>query len=229
MFPSDAALAPIDRMVRYLAVFQRFFCAVIHYSETGDRAGVLLGGRLADALHNVPAMLRHCEANSVYSPDYMDAWMQEFPRAISRMAAPTRIIRDARAVLSPERAALDLQLRTDLTDVDLAPVRSMGVYLQWLCEACVYMRLMQNYGARSLLAWKDLDAAWSLAAEAQAEYNRSMASVLLPVPNALVHWQSFDEDRFFREALNDAEKLPDDRRSEWKTFLNEKAATCRGV
>ncbi len=60
-------------MVRNLARFQRFFEATIDYRQRGDIPGMLLSGRLADSLHNVPGMLWHRDSHAFWSSEEIDA------------------------------------------------------------------------------------------------------------------------------------------------------------
>lgn len=69
----NAQPAPAQELVRFLAVFHRFLTATEGYSTRADRSGVLLGGWLADALHNVPFLLRHYSLDAWHSPAKMDA------------------------------------------------------------------------------------------------------------------------------------------------------------
>lgn len=81
--------APPEEMVRYLAAFRRAFSAIAAYTEKRDRAGLLLGGYLADALHNVPSMLWHCDESEWHNPRDMRAWLEyEFFDRLRSLSAP---------------------------------------------------------------------------------------------------------------------------------------------
>ena len=225
MLPVEPKPAPTIVFVRYMATFQRFFTAVRDYTHQGDKAGMLLGGYLADALHNVPAMLWHCDPQGWFNPTSMEEWMQEFAEELWEKAAPPRLIDESRRILSPVGAIQELQLRDDLTDVSLAPLLQMRVYLDWLSDACLSMRFMRNCGSRPPTVWRDLEQAWldkTEQAEGQATFNEVWASVLLPVPHAFVHWDSFDEEQFHIDALCIVDRLPPADRDAWVKYLKGK-------
>ena len=152
MLNREPLLAPAPVLLRCLAVFHRFFTAVEDYSRADDKAGMLLIGYLADALHNVPGMLWHCDKADVWrTPDSMDAWMLDFPDHIRKKAAPERIIADGERILSAENSAQTLGARAgvaDIVDLDLCPLREMRLYLDLIYHACLSMRMMRNYGRR---------------------------------------------------------------------------------
>lgn len=68
-------LAPPEALVRYLAPFRRAFAAVATYARRRDRGGLLLGGYVADALHNVPAVLWRYDESAWHAPAAMRDWL----------------------------------------------------------------------------------------------------------------------------------------------------------
>jgi len=230
MFPAESKLAPPFLLVRYLAVFQRFFAVVIDYTQAGDKAGMLLAGYLANALHNVPRMLWHCDPQDWLSPTDMGVWMAEFSQGLAERDAPQHLIVDSKRILSAVGTAQEFQLRDDLVDMDLAPLPKMCVYLDWLYSAFLYIRSFRNYGSYQLSSWRDLEKTWSdnaEAAERMANFCAVIASVLLPVPRALVQWKQFDEASFLDQVIRAAERLPAEDREAWIQYTNEKARQLR--
>jgi hypothetical protein len=217
-------------LVRYLAVFHRFLAAIVEYTDKDDKAGMFLGGWLADALHNVPSMLWFTEAGAYHNPTNMDIWVEVFPGKIQSRAAPERLVEESKDILSAEGGAQELGLADDLADLDFAVLPRLRVYLDMLYRACLSMRRMLNYGTRPSVVrqalenvldlyhlsvtgevyrpytytpWKGLERAWTAEAQVQADANRRIAEVLLPVPQALVRWSAFDEAEF-RSTVQDA-------------------------
>ncbi len=231
MLAVDLQLAPTPTLVRYLAVFQRFLDAVVDYTHDGDKLGMLLGGWLADALHNVPGMLWHCDPNAWHNPAGMDAWMNEFPERMREKSAPERLVADSRRILSAESGTQALGLRDDVADLDLAPLPKMCIYLNLLYDACLSMRFLRNVRRRSSPAiWQGVEQAWSEMAEqadAQAHFNGVIASVLRPVPAALVRWGSFDAEQFYNEALKAADLFPQKDRETWISYFMAMAKPSR--
>lgn len=219
MFNREPNLAPLPDMVRYLAIFHRMFGAMDGYFRARDKEGILLGGWLADAMHNVPGMLWSCTADSWFTPASISEWLNEFVENLSAMDAPQRLQADAQRICSMENSAAVLELREDLTDADFAPLPEMKSYLHRLYGACVTMRLIRNRGnspfkqantpeARQRIRdmdpadrppyhpWHNLEQIWTPDADMQAEYNQRIVTLLLPVPKALVHWDRFDVEEF---------------------------------
>jgi len=229
-FPAEPKLASTNVMVRYLAAFQRFFAAVIDYAREGDKAGILLGGYLADKLYDVPAMLWHGDPEDWFDPIGMEIQTQHFLEDIEMWEAPQRLLDRSRRILWVPDGVQELQLREDLTDVDLAPLPNMRAYLNWLYDACLYICMIRKVGSRQFAVWDHLEEAWSENAEEagrMANFNAVIASALLPVPKALVQWTEFNEEQFLDQALRAAERLPIDDRQAWIQYTNAQARQLR--
>jgi hypothetical protein len=250
MLSKEPQLAPAPVIVRYLAVFQRALIAIQDYTRNGDKPGMLLGGWLADALHNVPAMLWHSSHASEHTPEAMDIWMNSFPDMLIKRAAPARLVEDSRRIVSAEGAAHELGLREDLTDLELASLPKMREYLNMIYEACVLMRGMRNYGTPPFTPleaqenvrnvtpgvneqmsnrlvytpWSGLEYAWTEDAQTHAVFNGRMATLLQPVPQALVHWVQFDRAQWVRTVLEAIADLPDDHQQWWRSFFIPQAS-----
>ena len=248
MLAHDPQLAPDAVLVRYLALFHRFLSAVVEYTWDGDKPGILMGGYLADALHNVPSMLWYTGEDAYYTPVIMNRRMENFPEQIWERAAPERLVEDSRHILSAEGGARELGLCNDLADLHLAPLPRMRIYLNLLYRACLSMRLMINHGTRPspvrqmvenaldtyhlfvtgkvysgrqypYTPWKGLEHAWTKEAQVQANANRQVAEVLLLVPHALVQWPRFDEAQF-RTLVREADAVKlEQERGVWNVFL----------
>ena len=197
----DPQIAPPAAFLRYIAVFHRAFVAIDDYTRRGDRPGMLLGGWLADALHNVPSLLWHYSPDGWHSPQNTDAWLTAFPGKMQRRGAPEDVVRDSERIVAHGGEAHELGIRDDLGDFDLAPTESLDTYLETIYLAFLSMRVMRNYGARPHATWQGLEQVWTERADAQAAFNGLMASVLLPVPSGLVRWGQFDKAAFRHAAL----------------------------
>lgn len=221
MLSQEPQLAPAPLLACYLARFRRFFAAVIDYTQQGDKAGMLLGGHLADALHNVPTLLWHCDAADWFNPVDMEAHIQDFAEMLMEKDAPERIVANSRRILSAEYGAQELGLRPDLADADIAPLPEMRLYLSRLRDACLMMRFMRNCGSHPSSPWNGLEQSWALKAEraeAQAAFNQATALALLPVPAALLQWKRFDEPAFHNGVAAAACLLPEADRAEWVAY-----------
>jgi hypothetical protein len=209
MFTSEPNLAPLQEIVRYLAMFERMFEAMDSYFRAGDKDGILLGGWLADALHNVPDTLWNCTSRTGYTLEETQAWLINFVEGLRRKEAPERILSDAQCILSSEHSAAVLGLRDDLTDVDLAPLAGLNTYLYRLYYACVELRAMINHGNNPLRnlprplvfrpkykPWDNLESVWTSDADELAASHSLLVAVLRPLPQALVKWSDFDAEGY---------------------------------
>jgi hypothetical protein len=88
-------MAPPDELVRYLAIIRRTFVAIEDSAATGDRDRLLLALWAADAIHNVPSMLRHYSPDHWHSPDEIARWMRGFQRQVRGYDAPRESSRNA--------------------------------------------------------------------------------------------------------------------------------------
>ena len=245
MLAPEPQLAPASEWARYLAVFHRAFAAIEDYTRRQDKAGILLGGYLTDALHNVPAMLFHYSDNDWHMPARTGAYIAALPEQVQKRGAPDRIVEDCRRIVADTSTAQELGLREDLTDLDLAPLPKMREYLNCLYEACVDMRLIRNYGSRpsalqetvenittlvtgqtvtnrSYTPWKGLERVWNAEADAQADYNGHLAAALRAVPSGLVQWSRFDEAKFRQTVLDTTGQLLAINRPAWTQFFAPK-------
>ncbi len=245
MLTQDPQLVPADILVRYLATFQRFLTATIAYNRTGDKAGMLLVGHLAGKLRNVPEMLWHYD-DYYRSPAMVSRWVGETAGGIRAVGAPERLVQDCERIFSTEDGATDLGLRKNLADIDLAPLPDMREYLDLLYHACLSMMRMTTHGTRpslmrrvvdkifsvyhdkrtfryywrSVKPWQGLERAWTAKAQADADANRRIAEILLPVPQGLAQWSNFDEDRFRNTVCETAQSASELERLLWSGFLN---------
>jgi hypothetical protein len=224
MLPENIELAPASELVRYLAIFQRAFVAIENYTRTEDKAGMLLGGWIADALHNVPGLLINYSPDAWYNPVRMDEWMHDFPEEMEERELPPHLVRDCRAIFARAGTAQELQLQDDLSDIDIAPPPKMRGYLTILYHACLGMRLIRRYGHRSHTPWKGLESLWTDEADERAEDNSLTVQMLCPLPKGLVHWSQFDEARFRQAGLNLVSHRSLEEQEAWANFLDPEAA-----
>ena len=207
MFPIEPDPAPINEYVRYLAIFQRTFAARIDYTQKGDIEGVWLSGWLEDTLHNVPAMLWNCSHDDWYAPKKMNEWIQTFPVIVREWQVPKRLVEETERILSLENGTVELGLREDLADIDLAPFPELHDCLEMLYDGCIYMRRRRM--------WKDLERYRSVEEKEHIEYCRKLSTVLLPLPKGLLHWSQFDKEVFNKTGM---ELIGEDWASYWSKF-----------
>jgi len=199
--------APPEQIVRYLAVFRRAFEAIARYAEERDREGMLYGGYLADALHNVPIILRRYAPNGWWKPQEIETWLWRiFPAHLRELGAPLRVLEANAAIFASEGMEAALGLQADRSDLNLAPDADQTRLLHLLYQTCLEMRPLMNYGNRREFAvipflrsrripFRDLASVWTDTAEELAQWNGRAARALASVPLALVRWQDFDEER----------------------------------
>jgi len=130
----DNPIAPLPVMVRYLAIFRRTFAFTADSADPSTPERVLLGGYLADALHNVPDMLwRYNEEASYQTPRDLEVWItQGTPHRLLDHGASESVLAECRRIvgISPAAAAEELHLHSDLANVDLAPRERLSGYLK---------------------------------------------------------------------------------------------------
>ena len=199
-----------------MAVFQRAFAAIDEYALAGDKQGMLFGGWLANALHNVPGVLQYYSDDASLNAQRITNRLEVLPERLRTSNAPERLITDCNRILSECDAARDLGLKEDLSDIDLAPDTDMCLYLDILYEACLVMRLTENCSSKSDNRWADLDNSWSAWAYEQAKLSGLIASTLRTLPSGLVKWNEFDRKAFRRNACKASRHIPRAERFLWK-------------
>jgi hypothetical protein len=217
----DPKLAPPDEMVRYLATFRRFLDSVVAHSERHDLPGLLLDGYLADALHNLPAMLWHYDETSWHAPSQMRTWLERDFLEWLRQWAPPELVEHAGRVLAAAGAPEVLGLPGGPEQLRLPPLESLGACLDVLHTACVTIRSLRNLAGN----WSREGGPWAnlkhvtAAEEKRATAMGELARVLLPVPAAIVSWPTFDRAAFGREVR--APRVPASWREWLDCFLTE--------
>lgn len=229
--PDDIMLAPAPDMVRYLAIFHRAFTVCAGYKENKDPYEAVLGGELADALHNVPSLLwSYRESKEWNSPSQMDAWVRhEVVAGLQKYGAPERIIALCSRVVSPEGTAAVFGLRDDLSDLHLAPQDTLDRCLTVLRQACLTLRVMRNFdndgdtsvprNKREYAPWRDLETVWTSEADTWGLFCAYLAQALLRVIAGIVHWKTFDEDAWLQEARTVKALVPEQFRDAWEAQL----------
>jgi hypothetical protein len=213
--PDLPSIAPPADLVRYMAFFHRAFAAIDDYTVAGDKQGMLLGGWLADALHNVPGVLQHYSDDSSQNALHMTNRIEVLPNRLLNSNAPERLITDCTRILSETDTARDLGLQDDLSDIDIAPDTEMILYLHILAKACIYMRMAGNCESKSENRWEDLDSSWNKWAYNQAKLSGLVASTLRTLPSGLVKWSEFDRNAFRRHVLNATINVPRPKQLYW--------------
>lgn len=213
-------LAPAPEMVRYLAIFHRAFTVSAGYKENKDPYEAVLGGELADALHNVPSLLWDYKEKGRHSHSQI-----RFVEALQKYGAPERIIALYSYVASTEGTAAELGLREDLSDICLAPQDALDRYLRVLHQACLALRVMRNFdndgdtslprNEREYAPWRNLETIWTTEADEWGTFCSHLAQAFLPLIAALVRWNTFDEDLWLQEASAAKTLVPEQFRKSW--------------
>jgi hypothetical protein len=193
------SIAPLPELVRYLAAFSRALTAIQRWSQTDDRQGMLLGGYVANSLHNVPGHLRYYEPDAYLSFFPCDPGVPQSPWGNEQL--PPRLAEDWAHIFSEGDDLAELGLAADLGNLDFAAPRQAVRCLDALYQGCLSMRLMRNNNGGHPIAWNDVDARWTERAERDGRLNGSLAEVLRPVPSAIVRRGDFNERQFRREIL----------------------------
>jgi hypothetical protein len=198
-----AIRAPLPELIHYLAVFHRALLAVEAFGNVGDVQGMLMGGHLADALHNVPPMLWSYADSSTHTPASTAAWLRRFPGELARMGAPPELVDKCRQILFDADDAGDLGLAKDLRDLDVAPPAKLKTYLDEFEGWCLGMRAYPShfdapcFGGPCTAQARDAAALLGLAAGAMKD-----------LPAGLVRWRHFDEAAFRAGMEGYLERLP---------------------
>lgn len=191
----ETTLAPMRELVHFLAVFHRAFLTIQEAAVNHDREAMLLGGGVANALHNVPSRLIHHDPTGSH---HIDDRPEAYP-CIVRQHAPSRIAALCTHIFSSDGDPEELGLSPDLSDLHLAPPEKFDEYVYILYRACLGIRLMGNHGDIEPL-WLTPKPNWYQSADEQGVFYGQLAHLLQPIPAGLVHWDQFDEEAFWRAA-----------------------------
>lgn len=224
--PNEMKLAPIPEIVRYLAVFHRAFTVIANYKDKNpDEA--LLGGYLADALHNVPTVLWNYDEANWDKPSETDHWISlGLPHMVAGYGAPEPIVALCSQVVTKKGVAAELGLSDDLSNLDLSPPDALSRYTVVIHLLCLTLRMVRNDGnytivslpgqERRLTPWRDLAALWTSEADEYSLYCAYLAQTFLPVFPALVRWKTFDEDVWLQEASLAKTLVPEPFHDGWE-------------
>ena len=211
--------APPEEMVRYLAPLRRALGSVVAHAAKRDRAGLLLDGYVADALHNVPSMLWHYDEASWHRPSRMRLWLERgFPETLRRMAAPPGLVEEAQRIVAQAGASDVLGLPGGPEQVRLPPLDRLRVCLERLYRACVTIRGLRNMGAwpeRGWPPWIGLDEQVTAEDDEFGAACDEIARAFVPLPAAVVSWPTFEEQAFEHELLAHSELGPARWRGWW--------------
>ena len=217
--------APAPEMVRYLAMLHRAFKVTASYKETRNPEEALLGGELANALHNVPSLLRNYSESAWQKPSEVNNWIRTiFPQHIANLGAPEEIITLCGRVISRERTAEELGLQDDLLDLSLAPPDVLNRYLNLLVDTCVSVRRLSSFGNWKAdvppgkiypQIWRDLKSIMTDESDELGLYCAHLAETVLPVIPALVRWESFDEAAFQKSVTATKALIPERFQKYW--------------
>jgi len=224
-------------MVYYLAVFARAFNATARYAEARDRDGMLFCGELADALHNVPTLLRDWreDRSKYHTPEAMRHWVgAAFPERIAASRLPEHIRQQCRAILDPEGVAATLGLVGDLSDLDLdlAPPAKLAAYFGLLYRACLNIRYLRGHGDLSnvlISRWERWQADVRSRGHEREAYLGQLAASTAIVPCGLVRWCAFDESAFFQHLRAEGEVMQPDWARQWQHFFDRHLLAAEGA
>jgi hypothetical protein len=185
--------APHDVLLWYLAIFHRLFSAMENAAAEGDREAMWVCQWAADALHNVPAMLRRYERTSEWhDPARFERQIKRFPRFLVRLGGPGRVRALAAKLVSRRGIEEELGLKPDGSDLDLAPDDELDCGLQRLYDYCLDTRHRCPWQALSEPdGWRD--------SEFQGRNNGLLGAVAKRLPRGLVRWSTFDLQQFEAE------------------------------
>ncbi len=210
-------LAPVPEIVRYLAIFHRAFKLVASYKDNKNPDVALLGGFLADALHNVPRLLQNYDEAEWYKPSEMDQWIgRGVPRMVRGYGAPVYVVTLCENIVSDRNCAQEIGLLADLSDLIIAPPGTRERYLSLLYQACVGIRVLRNYGNRGDSPWRDLKNNWTDRANERSLLFSCLAQALLPAIIALVQWDLTSDDTFQRQIAVTKTLVPERYRDNWE-------------
>lgn len=223
-------LAAAPEMVRYLALFHRAFGVTAGYKEDRNPNEALLGGYLANALHNLPGILRNYDEDRWNNPGDIERWAKRgMPKMIAGYGAPEAVISLCSRVVSPEGTAAELGLSDDLSDLNLAPSDAFDYYLTQFYYTFLTVRMLRNHGnkgdtslpsqGRRYSPWHDLRQNWTDRADEKAMLCACIAQALLPVIAGLVRWNTFEEDLWLQEARLAKASVPERFHNAWEAQL----------
>jgi hypothetical protein len=199
-------LAPPRVMARYLAVFERSLQFIKRAGERLDRDEMLLGGYLADTLHNVPAFLTRYECDEWHRAERFASTLAYAPEEPECNGAPPRIVEACRRLFTADLQPGELGLDPDLQDLCLAPPARLAAYLEFLYNVCLTVRLIRNYGFprdrsdEPPCFWNTSDENWQPKGEEAGRHNHLLAAIALPTPQGLLNWKRFNEAQFLEHA-----------------------------
>ena len=205
---TEICIAPTLELIRYLCLFHRVFEAMQMFMKAQDEDGIVLMAWIADAIHNVPAMLWRYDATfdpacRGWAKSTAD-WMIAFPQVVGECMPPAHIMAACEAIFSDQNTAAELGLSDDFHDLDLAPPEKLATYIDLCYHACLAIRWRQI--ART--PWRQKDPHWS----DQQAYTMSLmgkiAELLVLLPYGLTHWHDVDEEAFTQAARQHWENWP---------------------
>ena len=202
-------VAPPTVLSTNLPMLKRAFLVLRDCNRSRDEAGVLFANNLAEFFHNVPAsLLHHDEARR---GSWQEGWMENVrPVRGFRRSAPARFHPLCDFVFGvPESIGSDLSVSDS---PDLAPETKCILYLE-----------MMSFGFLSMrgLRWR------SSVPKRFRDYGpvcAQLADVLHVLPDALLHWRSFDEGHFWDEARACRRLIPRKHREWWDGFFRDPAS-----
>lgn len=190
--PTEVNIIATPELIRYLALFHRFFATMRAYVRDQDEDGIVLITLIADALHNVPDML--WRRNSKDDTERMADWIKGYPLGLRNSAPPARILTTCDAIISLEGVAAELGLTDDLSNLDLAPPEAIAAHVDLFYHACLEIRWRHRH------PWSTGNAHWEERREGTKLAMEKLAEILADVPTGLVHWHQFDEAGFAQKA-----------------------------
>ncbi|BDI34013.1 hypothetical protein CCAX7_60640 [Capsulimonas corticalis] len=195
MEKADINIAPPDVLIRYLAVFSRFFRESQKFLDAEDYGGILLTGHAANVLHHTPMNLSHYRGVKAdwkeRSSEFFGSWASRF-RADG---APEYLLTIWDEIFTPMQDHAELGLHADLSNLDLAPPVVFDAFMALFLDACLSMRFLNNISSEPV-EWQMPDASVIKDGERAIIASTQIARAFAPLPTALLHWSSFDPESF---------------------------------
>ena len=111
---TEICIAPTPELIRYLCLFQRIFEGMRRVVKEQDEDVIVLMAWIADAIHNVPAMIWRCDPTDEARSKSIAAWVVAFPQVVRECIPPAHIMTACEASFSYQGAAAESPIGTSL-------------------------------------------------------------------------------------------------------------------
>jgi hypothetical protein len=179
--------APTDVLITYLAIFHRLFQTMEEAAFANDLERMWLCQWGADALHNVPSMLRDYRGKQSWNRlDEIESWTRSFPDYLRSQGVPNSVAEQAERMFARNGAKKELGLTEDLKNVSLIPDDEMNAHLDLLYGVCLDCRQRRIWSGMEEEDWQDCVRL--------GRRNGAIAAIARELTWGMVHWRDFDSD-----------------------------------